>query len=134
MKHLDKGFPLLGVSDSPWHLALGKFGEEEAIKLLKKLGYRIVENNWRAGNYGEIDVVAIENETLVFVEVKTRSSKPLLKPYEAVTPHKIDNLKKAGFLYSRNHPELPQALRIDVVSIELQEDKDYSVEVFKGVG
>lgn len=78
-------------------------------------------------------MIAIDNDTLVFVEVKARSSDPQLKPYEAVTEHKIQTLKRAGWIYSQDHPELSKALRIDVVSVEFAENGKAEIELFRDV-
>ena len=62
---------------------LGSDGEAEACEFLKKIGYKIVEKNYRC-KIGEIDIVANEGDELVFVEVKTRSQKLFGDPSEAV--------------------------------------------------
>lgn len=101
------------------NLSLGSLGEEIAEKYLKRCGYEIIERNFRSGRWGEIDLVAIEDKTTVFVEVKTRLSKDYGEPQEAVTPHKLQSLKRAGLYYKLDHPETPEALRIDVLAIIL---------------
>jgi len=97
---------------------LGGIGEKLAVNLLQKKGYRILEKNFRS-KLGEIDIIALEEDTLVFVEVKTRWSKSFGLPEEAVTPRKIRSIIKTGQYYKLLHPELPEALRIDVVAVDL---------------
>ena len=99
---------------------LGLIGEKLAVRLLQKKGYKILEKNFRC-KLGEIDIIALEEDTLVFVEVKTRWSKSFGEPEEAVTPRKIHSIIKTGQYYKLLHPELPEALRIDVVAVDLTE-------------
>lgn len=75
--------------------------------------------------FGEVDIIALDpsagsgQDTLVFIEVKTRWSKSFGPPEEAITPWKIRRIIKAGQYYKLFHPESPEALRIDVVAIDL---------------
>jgi len=73
---------------------VGKQGEAAAAAYLKQHGYRIVEQNFRIRG-GEIDTVAKQGETLVFVEVKTRHSAAYGLPEEAITAPKTNYLKRA---------------------------------------
>jgi putative endonuclease len=95
-------------------------GEDLACEFLKKKGYKIIERNFRKG-YGEIDIICIKNKTLVFVEVKTRTSKSFGTPIEAISYFKLKSLIKTAEFYSYLHPELPHALRIDAISVMLDE-------------
>ncbi len=97
---------------------LGKRGEDLAVTFLKKQGYKILERNFQKG-YGEIDIVAQEKDTLVFVEVKTRTSTEFGSPLEAITPWKLKALTRSCQFYKSLHPELPEGLRIDLVAISL---------------
>lgn len=108
----------------------GDMGEEYAAWLLKKRGYKIIERKFRS-KVGEIDIVAQDKDTLVFVEVKTRWSKKYGKPEEAVTPRKLAKVERAGQLYSLVHPTLPKKLRVDVVAIEVERGKVTSAKVIK---
>lgn len=97
------------------HTALGKKGEEQALEFLKKKGYKEVAMNWRIDPY-EIDLIMIDNDQLVFVEVKTRSTDAFGNPLEAVNPRKRQKLIRAAHLFIalHNHSLEP---RFDVVSI-----------------
>lgn len=105
----------------------GQEGEEIAVNFLRKKGYKIIEQNFHS-RVGEIDIVALDPSTgsgpggnvLVFVEVKTRWSKKFGEPVEAVTPWKLNSIIKTAQYYKLLHPELPEEMRIDVVSIELE--------------
>lgn len=104
----------------------GKIGEEIAKNYLEQRGYEIIEQNFRV-HYGEIDLIARERkakdgDTLVFIEVKSRYSHEFGSPEEAITPWKINALKRAVKYYSLLHPKLPKLLRIDVIALELNSD------------
>ena len=101
-------------------LSEGKYGEDLACVYLKKIGYKIVERNFRIRG-GEIDIIAIDKQTLVYVEVKTRSSHRFGLPEEAVTYRKINFLTRAAKFYrnSEKHLNLPKLERIDVLAIDL---------------
>lgn len=109
----------------------GKLGEDLAAKFLEKSGYKIIERNFHS-RVGEIDIIAQDGGTLVFVEVKTRWSKKFGLPVEAVTPFKLNSIVKTLNYYKLLHPELPESLRIDVVSVDL-EDKTPKIELIKNV-
>lgn len=93
-------------------------GEDLATDFLKEKGYKIIERNFRKG-YGEIDIIAIQGRTLVFVEVKTRTGNQFGTPLEAITYFKLRTLVKTAEFYKVLNPKLPDALRIDAVSILL---------------
>lgn len=98
----------------------GRTGEQIAINLLIENGYKIIDKNFHS-RFGEIDIIAIVDSTLVFVEVKTRQNRKFGMPQEAVTPQKIYKIKRTGEYYSLLHPELPKKLRIDVVALIIEE-------------
>lgn len=99
--------------------SIGKYGEDLACEYLKKRGYKIIERNFRIRG-GEIDIIAIDNDTLAYVEVKTRSSHQFGRPEESVTSNKIRFLERASKFYrnNRSYLNLPKAERIDVVAID----------------
>jgi putative endonuclease len=112
---------------------LGKLGEDLAVRHLKRNRYRIVERNFRS-KFGEIDIVALENGDLVFVEVKTRWSQSFGPPEEAITPWKIRRIIKAAQYFKLLHPELPDSLRLDAAVIDLTlEGKLKRVEILKNI-
>ncbi|MBI4037742.1 YraN family protein [Candidatus Curtissbacteria bacterium] len=97
---------------------IGKTGEDLAVKYLNKLGYKIIERNFRIRG-GEIDIVAIDGKTLVYIEVKTRTSHKFGLPQESVTPTKIRFIVRAAKFYRNNRKNLPELERIDVLAIDL---------------
>jgi putative endonuclease len=96
-------------------------GEELATKFLKEKGYKIIERNFRKG-YGEIDIICVKDDILVFVEVKTRTSNTYGTPLEAITYSKIQTLTRTAQFYKLSKPKLPDEMRIDAISVLL----DYS--------
>ena len=97
---------------------LGTKGETIAVSLLRSQGYKILERNFHS-RFGEIDIIAQDADTLVFVEVKTRWSRKFGSPEESVGRRKLKSIEKVGQYFRLLHPEVPSAERIDVVAIEL---------------
>ncbi|MDD8019230.1 MAG: YraN family protein [Bacteroidota bacterium] len=100
----------------------GAIGEQAAEKFLIGKGYQILERNYFY-QHGEIDIIAKDQETFVFVEVKTRRSAHFGKPEESVTPKKQELLRRTaeGYVLQKNLPNID--CRFDVVSIVLDGDK-----------
>lgn len=91
--------------------------ELQASKYLHNRGYQILCHSYRC-LYGEVDLIAIHQNTLVLVEVKARSSLQYGEPYTAVTQSKLQKIANTGEHYrSRSPRKLPLATRIDIVSI-----------------
>ncbi len=101
--------------------ALGLRGEEIALEYFRRKGYRIVERGFRLFR-GEIDIIARDGETLVFIEVKTRATTEFGLPEEAVTLAKQGQIRKIarGYLVARDLGE-PDC-RFDVLAILVPED------------
>jgi len=101
---------------------LGKLGEEEAEKFLKKKGLKSVGKNFHC-RWGEIDLVMKDGKTLVFVEVKTRSNASFGTPEEAVNQPKLSKLLKSAYAYLEQNGIETQDFRLDAVAIEIQDQK-----------
>jgi len=97
----------------------GAKGELLAQEYFKKLGYQIIETNKRFSRLCEIDIIAKDKDTLVFCEVKTRSSDFCGSPLEAITKTKYDNIKTGLFSYLSESKIKYKKFRIDAVSITL---------------
>lgn len=110
---------------------IGQLGEEIAAKYLEGHGYKVLERNFHYSRFCEIDIIAKEKETLVFVEVKTRTTANFGHPYEAITKKKLDNIYKAALFYLQQTKEKYKDYRIDIVSI-LGRD-EYKIEHLKNV-
>jgi putative endonuclease len=98
-------------------LHFGKEGEKAAVKFLKKKGYRIIEKNYR-NKSGEIDIVAEQDQVLVFVEVKSRAGGEYGEPLEAVTPHKQRKIGRVARGFVAQHRIENRDCRFDVVGIK----------------
>src|SRR5262249_36668547 len=94
----------------------GDIGEREAARFLKRKGYRIVQSQMR-NRFGEIDLIAMDGETIVFVEVKTRRSSDHGEPFDAVTVDKQRKLTLSALAYLKRHRLLEHRSRFDVVSL-----------------
>ena len=101
--------------------SVGDVGEEIARNFLKKKGYRIREKNFHCRE-GEIDLVAEIKNSLVFIEVRTKTTGEFGGPEESVTATKKDKLVKSALKYLVTHKNLPQTWRIDFIGIELDDN------------
>lgn len=99
---------------------LARKGEDIACKYLQNKSYQIIDRNFRNRN-GEIDIIAKDKNTLVFVEVKTRISKSYGKPEEAVTKWKLQLIVKCAKYYKLLNPNTPELLRVDLVAIDMED-------------
>ena len=96
--------------------SLGQRGEDVAARFLRKLGYISVARGHR-DRIGEIDLVAVEGRTVVFIEVKTRTSQDAGHPAEAVDDDKQRRLTRLALAYLKRHDLLECSARFDVVAI-----------------
>lgn len=96
----------------------GKRGEQLAIEFLVAAGYRIVERNYRE-KCGEIDIIARDGPTWVFIEVKARRNRRYGDPVEAVTSHKQRQISTTALLYLSRHGLLETPARFDVIGVDL---------------
>ena len=111
----------------------GNRGEEIAARFLTDKGYKVIGRNYRIRG-GEIDIIAIDEDALVFVEVKTRTSKKFGTGLEAITHWKLKALIKSAEFYKMQHRNLPDLMRIDAVVIMLDAfDEIDSIELVKNI-
>ncbi len=114
----------------------GKRGEDIAVKYLKKNNYLVIERNFRTRN-GEIDLIAIDRNTkdkiLVCVEVKLRKGDHYGSAREAITYFKLRALERTLLYYQSLHPDLPSALRIDLIAIQEEVDGKIGIELVKNI-
>jgi putative endonuclease len=95
---------------------LGKRGESQAARQLKKQGYKIIQQNYRS-RLGEIDIIAKDKKTLVFVEVKARSSSGYGHPKSAVTHAKQRKISITALGYLKETGQTRAKARFDVVTV-----------------
>ena len=96
---------------------LGASGEVVAAHYLVRLGFRVIERNVRCG-FGEIDLVALDRETVVFVEVKSNRGRRYGAPEEMLTPAKQRRLTRLANLYLQRRGWLGRPARFDVVAVD----------------
>ncbi len=99
-----------------WNKLFGDRGERAAARFLRRLGYKIIQRNYSSA-WGEIDLIALDGTTLVFVEVKTRRSDAIGQPEEAVTIDKQKILTRMALSYLKKYKLLEARTRFDVVAI-----------------
>jgi putative endonuclease len=98
--------------------SIGARGEEIATVFLRQQKYRIIENNYRC-RCGEVDIIARDGKTIVFVEVKTRRTASYGLPQLAVTPFKQRQISKAALTYLTKNRLMEAKARFDVIGILL---------------
>jgi putative endonuclease len=106
--------------------SLGSEGEGLAVKFLRRKGYDIIAKNYKTP-IGEIDIIAKDGDTVVFVEVKTRTNDSFGHPFEAVNQNKRRKLKNLALLYlKKERKEFP--VRFDVISIICVQNGEKAIE------
>lgn len=108
----------------------GKRGEAAAIIFLKKRGYSILDTNYRCRS-GEIDIVARDKDTIVFVEVKTRTSIEFGLPEESLSFRKEAHLTKVALTYLAHRHIKGASCRFDVVSVLMKREDIQSIRLTK---
>ena len=111
------------------HNDTGKRGEDLAAQFLEEKNYRLLERNWRHGR-AELDIIAMDGKTMVFVEVKTRSDDIFERPENAVKNKKRGLMIKAsiGYMHKIQHEN---AIRFDILSVILRGGKAPQIDHFK---
>jgi putative endonuclease len=110
------------------HCALGKLGEDLACHELRQRGYAILDRRYRT-RCGELDIVARDRETLVFVEVKTRASTRCGSPLEALTAAKRRQVAAMAADYLARRRPTAHDCRFDVVAVTFAEGSRPAIEV-----
>jgi putative endonuclease len=119
-------------SGRPAHLEVGRRGEEAAFFYLRRHGYIVVARGWRSGKvHGDLDLVAWDNNTLSFIEVKTRTSRSFATAEAAVDGDKIRMLRRMARQYLQMLPIVPDQVRFDVLSIYYEAAQE-SFELIRG--
>ena len=114
---------------------IGDQGEDLACKFLEKKGFEILKRNYLIRG-GELDIIAMDGETLVFVEVKTRYNTEFGYAREAVTPWKLRYLKKVATYYMMETNWHDKSCRIDLVAIDYPEgnpDGQPAIELIQNI-
>lgn len=113
---------------------LGALGEQVAVEHLRSLGFSIVTRNWRC-RHGELDVIAVDgDETVVFVEVKTRTGDGFGGLEQAVTPLKLRRIRRLAGVWLAGQDRRWPELRIDVVGVRIGRRRSPEITHLRGVG
>jgi len=110
----------LSAAGEPEHLRRGKLGERAAKKHLRQAGLRFLTANFRSAR-GEIDLIFRENDCLVFVEVKTRSSEEWTRPAAAVNAQRRRRLSQTALDYLKLLKQPAVKIRFDIVEVLLRD-------------
>src|SRR5207237_2919918 len=118
-------------SSPPRHLRLGTRGENLACRFLRRNGYKILYRNFKGRTGGEIDVVCRERDTLVFIEVKTRTREDFGRPLDAVDRDKRKRISRGGLAWLRllDNPDI--LFRFDVVEVIIAEGAPPRLELLR---
>src|SRR5437763_13489982 len=112
----------------PQHLRRGAQGETLACRFLRRKGYKILYRNFRGRTGGEIDVVCRDRDTLVFVEVKTRTREDFGRPLAAVNRDKRNRISRGGLAWLRLLDDPDILFRFDVVEVIIAEGMEPRLE------
>ena len=97
---------------------IGDFGETLAADYLQSKGYLLLDRHYTT-RYGELDLVMQESGTIVFVEVKTRTTFTYGLPEASITPGKMEKIQNSALLWLQAHPDAPDDWRVDAVAVLL---------------
>lgn len=111
------------------HNDFGRHSEIMAQNYLRSLGYTILETNWRSG-HKEIDIIAKDENIIVFAEVKSRTNDIFAKPEDAVNFKKIKNIVRAANTYLISH-NIENDSRFDIITLLLMPSGEYKIEHIK---
>ncbi|MBL4694888.1 YraN family protein [Candidatus Gracilibacteria bacterium] len=113
---------------------VGKIGEQYAERFLNAQGYQVITTNFRSA-YGEIDIISMHKNTLIFVEVKTRTNDDFGTPQESISYLKLQKIFKTAlhFLNTANKTKLAN-WRIDAIAVKLNKSLAlHDIEHFKNI-
>src|SRR2546430_17499378 len=124
-------FSLSRNSSKSVHLRRGARGEKLACRFLRRNGYKILYRNFKGRSGGEIDIVCRDNDTLVFVEVKTRTREDFGRPFTAVDRQKQKRISRGALNWLRmlDNPDI--FFRFDVLEVLVTGDTSPRIELMK---
>lgn len=112
---------------------LGRRGEQLAAAFLESEGVQIIDRNWRCPQ-GEIDLVALDGDDIVFIEVKTRSGTGFGHPLESITPLKLARIRRLSAAWCEGHPEHSgRKARVDAIGVIAPRNGSVDIEHLKRV-
>lgn len=101
---------------------VGNKGENIAESYLKQKGYKIIQKNYRC-RFGEIDIIAKDNDTIVFAEVRTRRNDNFGSPQDSITPAKIEKISKTSLYFIQEKKLEGFSYRFDFIAITFSQGK-----------
>ncbi len=107
------------------HNDFGQWGERVAADFLEQKGYGIMRRNWRFG-HRDIDIIAVDRDTLVIAEVKTRAGNTLTEPETAVDSRKMRSLAMAANAFVKKHG-IDAPIRFDIIAVTGASGGEYSI-------
>lgn len=110
----------------------GNLGEEIALEYLEKLKYQILERNF-SSIFGELDIIAIDKNEIVFIEVKTRCQDKFGNPSEAIDCNKKNHIYKTATYYLYIHNLLNRYVRFDSIEIQFKNENKYNIRHHKNI-
>jgi len=108
---------------------IGKLGEDLASNYLKQSKFTIIERNYKT-NFGEIDIIALRDNSIYFIEVKTRSNINKGKPFESINYFKLKHLKKTINYYLLKNPKKNYKLKLAVISLIVTNNKIFKIDFY----
>ncbi|MEA4848779.1 MAG: YraN family protein [Clostridiaceae bacterium] len=109
---------------------IGAFGEDMACEYLEEYGYKVLERNFSCRT-GELDIIALEGETVAFIEVKTRSSERYGLPSEAISISKQGKIVKTALYYMQRNRLLDRMCRFDVLEIIIEDEDNHRINLIR---
>ena len=119
------------LSSGAVHLKRGATGEKLACRYLRRQGFKILYRNFRGRSGGEIDIVCRDGDTLVFVEVKTRSREDFGRPVEAVGLDQQKRISLGALAWLRMLDDPDILFRFDVVEVMMTKDGEPRIELIR---
>ena len=118
-------------SGKPHHIERGALGEKLACRYLRRNGYKILYRNFRGRRGGEIDIVCRDRDTLVFVEVKTRSGQAFGRPLEAISVDQQNRIARGALAWLRllDNPDI--LFRFDAVEVIVAAETKPRIELVR---
>ena len=111
---------------------LGDWGEWLALRHILHLGYDVLARNWEL-SAGELDLIAYDGGELVFIEVKTRRTPALLRPEDALTQRKQEQLERLAYRFIHRHELEDTPMRFDLIAIDCPNEREFELRHYQGV-
>ena len=112
---------------------IGNIGENIAKEYLISKGFEILDFNFRYSKFSEIDIIALKNNTIHFVEVKTRTQIKFGEPIEAVNRKKLESIFQCGMFYLKNNSLRYDKMQIDIIGILLNKNENPEIKFFENI-